>query len=212
LLKTLIARRWLTYSPATKTYALGSAVIALAQRAGNEARLSAVAQPILARLTEATGETSALNLLNDGQTVVAATALSSQRLLSVMRAGDRAPLYATSGGKAILASFQPAALSAYLESVRFEAFTAATITSPDRLHEELERVRLEGFAMSLEEFTPGVIGIACPLPDGLGKAYASVNVAMPASRHTPQRRQDTVGHIRSALVEFQAKLDQTVTG
>jgi DNA-binding IclR family transcriptional regulator len=73
---------------------------------------------------------------------VIATATSSRRLVSHLRDGDVAPLYAVSGGKTILAT-------------TFEPVTPHTILSTDELLAELETVRRTGIAYSHEEYTPG---------------------------------------------------------
>jgi DNA-binding IclR family transcriptional regulator len=202
LLKTLTARQWLAYGARTKTYALGPAVAALADRAGRRASLTEKAAPILGRLAFATAETCALNLLKGDETEVAATVLSPQRLLSVMRQGDRAPLYATSGGKAILAFLPQDALEDYLGRLRPEAITERTLLSVEALRADLAEVKRCGFAISREEFTPGVIGLACPLADRDGSVSAAVNVAAPASRYSDSARDPIIETIRRAVAEF----------
>lgn len=202
LLKTLVARRWLVYSPEAKTYALGPGVLALARQVQRVGRLVDLAPDILARLSAAVGETSALNLRRGDESEVAVTVLSSQRLISVMREGDRAPLYATSGGKAILASLTESALAAYLARVQFEPVTGCTLTSPEQLRADLKTTRARGYALSIEEFTPGVVGVGVPLLDKEGEALAAINIAMPASRFAKDKLGPLVSEILAATEEL----------
>jgi DNA-binding IclR family transcriptional regulator len=207
LLKTLLARRWLTYSPDAKTYGLGPAVSVIARRAQQVVRVPELAADILARLTAATSETCAVNLLMNGdESEVVATVLSPQRLLSTMRLGDRAPLYATSGGKAMLAFLAPSAIAAYLARVRFVPFTNKTLSSRARLSAELVQIRGAGFALSREEYTAGVIGLACPVIDATGVVLAAVNIAMPASRYSPKAHPALINQLRRATAELTARL------
>jgi len=131
-------------------------------KAAGTADLIALAQPILSSLTAATHETSALNVRKGDEAEVIATKLSPQRLISMMRLGDRSPLYATSSGKVILASLAEDRLDAYLARVRLQSIAAQTLTSRSALRKEIEVVRSAGFGRAVEEFTPGVVGLAVP--------------------------------------------------
>ena len=91
LLRNMVSRDWLAYSPSSKGYTLGSAFGRLARRAGRAADLASVAGPVLAELTARTAESSALNVLKGDMAEVAATVLGPQRLVSHMRLGDLAP-------------------------------------------------------------------------------------------------------------------------
>lgn len=204
LLKTMVGRGWLAYSPATKGYTLGPAFSRLARRTGQAVDLVAAAGPVLADLTERTRESSALNVLKGDVAEVAATVLGPQRLVSHMRLGDTAPLYATSGAKAILA-FLPADMQEdYLGRVRFEPQTAATIGSAKALRAQLRAIRRDGVAYSFDEWTPGITGMARPVIAASGDVLASVNVAVPTvrfSKETAERINEALG--RAVEVIFQ---------
>jgi IclR family pca regulon transcriptional regulator len=53
-----------------------------------------------------------------------------------------------------------------------------TITSRDKLHEELERIREEGLAVGDEELVTGSSAIAAPVRDGSGEVVAAVNLVV----------------------------------
>ncbi len=183
LLKNLVARKWLVYEPGNKTYALGPAFTRLAKRAGMDRDLVAVSQPILAELTARTSESSALNLLKGDVVEVACAVMGPQRLVSQLRSGDVAPLYATSGAKAILAYLPVATRDDYLQRVSFEARTPRTIRTVRALRKDLAAIAERGVAYSHEEWTPGIIGIAKPLLDEAGRPLGAVNLAVPAVRY-----------------------------
>lgn len=182
LLKTMVNRGWLAYAPATKGYSLGPAFSRLARRAGQLTDLVGVAGPVLAELTASTSESSALNVLKGDASEVVATVLGPHRLVSHMRLGDIAPLYATSGGKVILAFLPVDMQDDYLRRVRFEAATPATIRSAGALRAELDKARQDGIAYSRDEWTPGITGMSRPVLSGTGEVLAAVNVAVPSVR------------------------------
>ena len=154
LLKTLVARGWVAFSHESKTYSVGKAVVALARHSGALDNIMAAAPNVLTRLTRATTETSALNIRKGDHMEVVVAEPSPMRLAPFMQLGDRAPLYATSGGKVILAFLHKDQLDAYMKRVRFEAITPLTVKSKGALMDELRKIRAAGFGYSHEEFTP----------------------------------------------------------
>lgn len=188
LLKTLVGRGYLNYVPASKGYVLGPAIAALASHSNEGRDFIFIASTVLPRLVSETQETSALNVLKGDKSEVVAAVVGSHRLQFTMNVGDVAPLYATSGGKALLAHLPEAILREYLDKVSFEAVTPNTITSRTRLEHELEAARSTGVAFVFEEFTPGVVGIAKPILDSAGFPLASINVAMPVTRYNSDKR------------------------
>lgn len=206
LLKNLVGRGWLTYQPASKGYSIGPSLTRIVRRAHQQADLTTLAGQVLAVLTEQTSESSALNMLKDDVAEVVCTVLGPQRLVSHMRLGDVAPLYATSGGKAILAFLPPERQDRYLRQTVLTASTQATLTSVEQLRKQLEDVRESGLAFSRDEWSPGITGMACPLLSAQGEVLASVNVAMPSIRfgdavqHQIHRAlQDAVGAIKRQI-------------
>lgn len=207
LLKNLVVRGWLSFSPASKGYSLGPAVAALARRSMQVRDLAELAQPVLVELTAATGESSALNTLSGDVSKVVATVLGPHRLVSHMRLGDTAPLYATSGGKALLAFLPPPMLEEYLGRVAFEPATPATLSSVPALREQLAEVRRRGTACSLEEWTPGIVGLARPVLDRAGAAVGAVNVAVPRVRYDAAKEAAVTGALARAADELGARLE-----
>jgi DNA-binding IclR family transcriptional regulator len=182
LLKNLIARDYVEVTVNGRGYRLGEALLRLAQSAGRMRDLATQSEAFLAELTGRTGESSALNLLRGDEAEVAATVLGPHRLVTHMRLGDRAPLYATSGGKAILAHMPSDYQKEYFARVQFDRATPKTIHSVKILRQEIEKIRARGFAYSMEEWTQGIVGIGVPVLDPAGEPLGAINVAIPASR------------------------------
>lgn len=208
LLKNLVARQYVEYLPASKGYKLGEAVRRLADTAQTQLDLLVLAEPVLKGITEATLESCALSYLRGDQVEVVATENSPQRLLSHLRLGDLAPLYAVSAGKIILALLPQEQRESYLANVTFEAHTDATITSTDQLMGQIAEAQRAGVAFSIEEFTPGIIGIAVAVRSGTGFPIAALNVAMPAVRYTTASRDKAI----TALLDAAAKLGRHYKG
>ncbi|WP_309086172.1 IclR family transcriptional regulator [Chelativorans sp.] len=211
LLKTLVSRDYLTYVPATKGYALGPAIVQLATRINEGNDLVSIAQGTLAWVTSETQESCALNYIKGDKSEVVACVMSPHRLLYHMRQGDTAPLYATSGGKALLAFLPNEMLEEYLARVTFEQVTPNTITNADDLRRDLEQVRSQGVAFVVEEFTPGIAGVARPILSKSGYPMASINVAVPVARFDAATRDLCIVTLRKAVDSIHQRLHRAGT-
>jgi DNA-binding IclR family transcriptional regulator len=206
LLKTLVRRGYLTYLPASKGYELGPAIASLAKRVHYGTDLMSVADAVLSEVAAETRETCALNVLKGGRSEVRACVMSPRRLLYHMQLGDTAPLYATSGGKAILAHLPEEMRREYLAEVEFEQITGNTITTVERLEKELSDIRSSGYAFVMEEFTPGIAGVACPILNALGFPLASINIAVPTVRFDAALRATCMATLSKAVGSIRTQL------
>jgi DNA-binding IclR family transcriptional regulator len=198
LLRNLVGRGYLEFSPASKGYRLGEAFTKLTRRTSQIRTLAACAQPILEEVTQITMESSALNQLKGDQVEVVATVSSPLRLVSHMRLGDLAPLYAVSAGKSILAYMPDAMREEYFSRVVFERITPKTISSKSKLRREIANVRRQGVAYSLEEFTIGIVGVSVPILSEAEFPVGALNIAIPTVRFTPDARKRAVKVLTSA--------------
>lgn len=203
LLKTLSSRGYLHYNSETKSYSLGPAILTLAKKTSAAGDLVAASGPVLAWVSDATRETSALNFLKGDKSEVVAAVVGQHRLLYTMRIGDSAPLYATSGGKALLAFLPRDMRNEYLERVTLRPITPFTITSKDRLLSELEEIRETRLAFVAGEFTPGTVGMARPLLSAAGYPLAALNVVMPETRYSEEVREKCSDILAKAIEMLQ---------
>jgi len=202
LLKNLVGRGWLAYSPETKGYLLGDAMIGIARGAAQTRDVIGLSAPLLAELTAATNQTSAFNVLRGdfGETV--ATVLGGDTLLAVMRLGERSPLYTTSYGKALLAYLPADMQDDYLARVELVPMTPRTIRSIETLRVQLQTIRRDGIAYSFEEHILGIVGTARPVVGSNGNVVGAISIATAAIRYDdPLRAQiaDAIGRATTKL-------------
>jgi DNA-binding IclR family transcriptional regulator len=141
--------------------------------------LIAVAMPSLERLRAATGETVSLHCRVGDDRVCVAELISHEPIRMESGIGRIYPIYAGAAGKALLAWLPDA-----YEAVRgrLEGVGPATITDPDELEAELQRVRKRGYAVSDSEVVPGAASLAMPIFGSGGTLLAALNIAGPAMR------------------------------
>lgn len=188
LLRNLAGRGYVEILDGALTFRLGDGAFAVARRGAHTRELVELARPYMEQLTALTGESSGLSLLNDDMAERVCSVDSSHAVLYAMHVGVRAPLYANSGGKLFLAWMTPPELDAYFRRVALVPLTDRTIRSISILRRQLLRIRSDGIACSIGEFTPGIVGVAAPLLDVHGRAFAAVGVALPAARFDDAHR------------------------
>ena len=73
----------------------------------------------------------------------------------------------------------------------------ATITDPHRLLEELEKIRQQGYAITVDELDGDFSAVAAPVRGPFGAVDGVVSVGGPSSRLTPARLAELGPHIRA---------------
>lgn len=96
-------------------------------------------------------------------------------LIPNMVFGQLLPAYASASGKVLLASMDQAQLDEWCEGFEFRQHTPYTITRKERLLEELETVRRQGYAMEVEELALQRACMGVPIRDVSGKIIAAVS-------------------------------------
>ena len=144
--------------------------------------LIALAQPVLERLGDKTGETVNLAVPSGGAVEQIAQVDSRYLLGATNWVGLRVPLHCSALGKVFLAFH-----AATLPGGRLERRTQHTITSRAALTDELGAVRRNGFAVARDELEPGLNALAVPVRDAGGSVVAALSVSGPSVRLTDDR-------------------------
>ena len=179
---TLARLGYLQQDPDSKRYRLGPKVLDLGFSAINSMDVREISAPHLRRLSDETGHTVNLAIL-DGTDVVyierCRTAQPGQRDIDLnLHVGARLPAYCTAMGKAILAFVPEDRREAIIERIDFVSRGPNTITDPAEFRAELERIRVSGFAVNDEELAYGLRSIAAPIQAHSGEVLAALNLAV----------------------------------
>lgn len=186
LLNTLARRGFVEQEPYQGRYRLGLKVFEIGNRALYSLDIRAVARPYLRELVEEFNETANLAVL-DGFEVVYIDQVESRNMIKMLaRPGTRTPAYCTGTGKALLAFLSPFQWERFLATTPLRAFTRATITDPEELEQELEKIREQGFAVDKGELEEGVRCVAAPIKNHEQRVVAALSVSGPSSRITDE--------------------------
>lgn len=179
LVATLRDEGFLERSHGSDKYRVGLAAFEVGNLYHLSVSLKREAEPLLQQLAERLGYSAYLGTLS-GDRAVYISAIEGPGPIRVgPRIGSSAPAHTTAAGRALLAFLSPEDLERYLGTADLRPETPQSITSPQRLAEELTRVRIHGFAVTRGEHLQGVGAIGAPLFDRQGTAVASISVAFP---------------------------------
>jgi DNA-binding IclR family transcriptional regulator len=177
VLATLAARRLVQRVPESGRYRLGTRLVQLGQAALAGLDLRGIARPHLAALAAATGETATLSLPGDPDAVTVDFVQSQSSVQSVAQTGRPSVAHATAAGKVVLAFG-----GAGLPRGPLAAYTKRTITDPQALVREVERVRERGWARAVREREEDLSALAAPVFGARGELTAVLGVQGPAAR------------------------------
>jgi len=161
ILQTLSRGDWVQQDPASRLYHIGPALSELTGRVPTRPDVIAAAGPVLEDLVRQLDETAFLSSRQGSFNVVELIRETTQEVRVVSEVGKRIPLHGGAAGKALLA-FERASIRDKLFEAELAAFPGA-IPDPDRLRDEMGRIRECGWSYDDGETTPGVCGLAAPI-------------------------------------------------
>ncbi|WMY10981.1 IclR family transcriptional regulator [Paraburkholderia phenoliruptrix] len=137
---------------------------------------------LLMELSRRTSETVSLGIMRGSEVVYIDSAIGNSPLTLNFQKGHRAPAHCTSSGRVFLAHMEKKQLDAYMLSGPWEPITPYTIVDPDRLRQEIELVRKQGYANNDSELAIGVVGAAVPIASPTGRVVACLSISAPKAR------------------------------
>lgn len=191
LYNTLEYRGYLHRDPAGALYIGASAGIlhqALVSGPGQGREL----HNVIDELSQSVGETAYLTSWADDAVVIQAVVEAPHALrVSGLYVGYRGREIHRASGKAVLAHLDPASQAKVIDRniAEFGEEVAGKLTAS--LHNELDEVSRNGFALDNQRYTPGICCVAAPYFSSGGKIAGSVSVSVPAVRF-PKRRKPLI--------------------
>jgi IclR family acetate operon transcriptional repressor len=201
-------------------YRIGLTTVALAYGALRDLGLRSIAEPALYQLAEATRLSASIGVLERGRVllvdrvesrefmndVVRLAALGGRKIRYAIRRreqrdiGRELPAHTNALGKILLAWLDREQVSAIVEQHGLRRATPKTITSANRLFEELKRVRELGYATSFEEQYAGICAVGAPVFDASGSVTAAVSVTGGPTAANWREPADLVRQVRAAAL------------
>lgn len=182
LLEALQSQGLLSYNNVKRSYELGYMLVRWGSLAQTGLDLRNVSLPFLQKLTEITDETSILSARYGNIGMCIEKIECNQPVRLAMSIGQRLALHSGASSKVLWAFLSEDEISEIMDTIELLPLMENTITTPERLREELRNIRENGYATSFEETDRGAMGIAAPVYDHSSKPIAGIGIAAPISR------------------------------
>jgi DNA-binding IclR family transcriptional regulator len=174
--------------------------------------LCAAAVPVLNEISQLTGETACLALLDGDKVAVVETCDSPYASRVSSGLGASMDLHCAAFGKVFLAFGPRAYLGTVLAGAPLQARTPRTITTAEALAAECSRIVRQGYALDNEEYEEGARCLAAPVWGSGGVLAAAIGVWASAATFTEQRVSDVAPLVLQAAKKLIATLAQRTVG
>lgn len=171
-------------------YRLSAKVSTLGQIAHNRMELITLIHPHLQRITDSTGESSHLVIMDNSTHVTFIDkCVGSLWLKMDIMLGYSQCAHLTATGKAILAWESDQFINQYIRSVNFDQKTPRSIKDAKELLKILDRIKAEGYACDNEEVEIGLTCYAVPILSHSGLPIAAISSSGPTTRMLENKEQ-----------------------
>jgi IclR family transcriptional regulator, KDG regulon repressor len=179
LMNTLGDWGYVEQDSGTKRYRLGHAALALAHHVVHQDPMLEASLDELRRLARDHHLNGFLGVRSGNRGIYRLAVQSDGPLVIRATPGDPLALHSTALGKVLLAALAEGEIRELLAAAPLEAKTSRSVTDPDRLLAQLRKVRLAGYATSVEENLPGIVAVGAGIRDVSGTVVAAISVAYP---------------------------------
>ncbi|MBB3649127.1 IclR family transcriptional regulator (plasmid) [Rhizobium ruizarguesonis] len=179
-------------------YTLGPRIIELDLQIRHCDPLYKAAGPVLKKMASESALSAILCALFSGSVLCVREELAPDSPAHLFSRGQRRPLFRGAASKIILAHLGPHQLRSIYAKHKGTIATSGLGADWDSFRENLAEIRRAGFAKSVGEFNPDVIGIAAPIFNKAGQILGSIGVAGAESKFNRDDVERVVAIVKDA--------------
>jgi DNA-binding IclR family transcriptional regulator len=186
ILETLIEEGFVRRDPAhPKRYLLGDQALLLGMAMQARDHIRDRARPTLVKLAALSGDTVLLSTRHGLESVCVDREFGSFPIrANYLDVGSRRPLGAGAGSLALLSWLPPEECEAVIELIRPRLAERYPRISPQRLRDEVQRSRENGYSLLLDVVVEQMGGVAVPIFGADGHPVAAISIAALSERIT----------------------------
>jgi len=177
LVTTLEKRRFLQQDPVTRKYSVGPKIFELGMVYLSHVEINSKASRPLHSLASRTELNGRVGIWESDAALITLLALPRSEDSLSHQIGPRVPAYCSGVGKALLAHLEAEQIEDYLRRVDLVRHTHSTITSRDKLREDLDNTRERGYSIGREEMIPGVAALGAPIFDRKYQLAGAISIS-----------------------------------
>ncbi|MAY02789.1 MAG: IclR family transcriptional regulator [Gammaproteobacteria bacterium] len=143
----------------------------------NSQPLVELIQPYIKEVSEHTGESCSVSVLDLPDVVYIARSLTRQLMSVSLNIGSRLPALSTSMGRVLLAAMPEQEIYKFIKKKKINKFTKHTLTDDSSILNEVLAARSQGYSLVNEELEIGLSSVSVPIINKQGKAVAAINIS-----------------------------------
>lgn len=208
LLKAMLREGLLSRVESSTKYKVGNLLFEVARLYRLNSSLIGAADEALSAVCRATGHTGYISILDGSDVLVIRMHQGSHALRVFTPLGQRAPAFATSTGRALLARLT----DTEVREIYAEKFVPPSPNAPqmiDDLLTLLADVRLRGWSEAFDEAIPGVGSVSTAVVDGEAGERLSMCISFPSSTISQAEKNRIVTLLVAAARQVGAKFDDS---
>jgi len=206
LVNTLLVSGYLEQNPENKRYHLGLKLFEMGSLVQSRMNIREIAKPFLKELSDKFQMTVHMGIYRDGEVVYIDKMDSPNTRIVYSQVGKRAPMYCTGIGKAIFAYMSETEIEHLLMTQDRQLFTQYTLVEAEKIIEELNQIKKQGYAVDNEEVELGLRCVAVPIFDYQAKPIAAISISSSIAILNEERMRDISLEICKVALDISNKL------
>ena len=209
LLTTLENRRFVQFDREASKWHIGAQSFVVGSTFMHRRNFAAQALPYLRKLRDQTRETANLAIVDDESIIVVSRIESREVMRSLTKVGGRVAMSVSGIGKAVLATYSDADVTAIIRREGMPRLTEKSIVRPGELFKELQIVRRQGYAVDNEEARVGLRCVAAVIFNDCSEPLAAISVSGMTDRLNDERVPEIGAIVRQVAAELTSELRTT---
>lgn len=199
-----LERSGMVYRDGNHKFHLGFRVAEMADNVHQHHLLRDISEPIMAELLQKTQETIFLGVPSGHYALCIAALESTRSVRLYARVGIQTPLYIGGVPKVLLANMKASARDSHLR--HFEQSVREDEIDWDDLRHKLERIRLQGYGITIDELDLGAHSVSAPIFDSSGGVIAGMSIAGPSIRFDADQMKQYIHLVTEATFRISTRL------
>lgn len=206
ILNTLVLHGLLDKDEKQKTYQLGIELYFLGELVEKNSHLLSMSRLLMEDLRDKLGESISLNIIHQKERKCIGYLPSLHELTTISYVGQTSPLYAGASAKLLMAYLPPDELTEILNQIELNKITDHTIIDKEELRMELEKIKSDGYSISINERVRGKFAISAPIKNRLNEVVAGLSLTMPTVRVDQEITNLYINEVKKTAAHISMKL------
>ncbi len=203
LLASLQHSGYMTKDPSTGLYAISLKTLKLSRSALQNQEIRKITMPYLELLWNRFPKANVnMAVFHDGEILMLDRIDTQSTPRTYFTPGRQLPFHCTALGKVLTCELSEEQIDALIAKHGMPRYTADTITDPEALTTELEKVRTEGVARDRNEFIEGDNCSAAAVRDRNGSIIAAISVSALTSNMSVAEIEEAIPHLKDTAARI----------